>query len=53
VTKIKRVYNMDCRRFFDDGGHPLPLADDRSSTSSSSAASAATPAAIAPDPVYV
>jgi serine/threonine-protein kinase LATS1/2 len=50
-------YEFTFRRFFDDGGHPLPLADDRSSTTSSSASTAtstsAAAASIAPDPVYV
>jgi hypothetical protein len=48
-------YEFTFRRFFDDGGHPLPLADDRSSSSSASMAmsTSATTSTIAPDPVYV
>ena len=41
-------YEFTFRRFFDDGGHPLPLIDERASASSESSA-----ASIAPDPVYV
>jgi hypothetical protein len=47
-------YEFTFRRFFDDGGHPLPLADDRSGSSASTATTTSAPTTtIAPDPVYV
>ena len=48
-------YEFTFRRFFDDGGHPLPLAEYRSSAhpALSSGSSSAGTSSIAPDPVYV